>query len=354
LSPLTIGWSRYPLTESLAISASVWFLAEVINSLAAKKLRVLQLAVALATSIYIRPDTGLLAIAVPTVSLFIYKSKRVAITKSLLFVIMTSIPVIFWPMRNVFIGSTPLSMYESSRDQFMGYRAWVNTWAVSERERDDASLMNPAIAKFNSTKFLSVAEVEAANLVIAKLGSVQVDRDEIALLDDQFKAWAKQRQLNFGFLLSSQLYVSKAANLLFSPFSVWGLPLDINVDKRLALSALVSGNITELSEYFTGKSGVLALRLAAYAYQFFLFALFFTSLILIIWGLLRGSTSSRSEWFVKVFVILGAVVTGPRLLFFVGIGGLESRYLVEVVPWIECSLGLRLMSRYCWYSPPSR
>jgi len=57
LSPLTVGWSRFPLTESLAITASMWFLAEIINSLVVKKLRILPLAAALAASIYIRPVT---------------------------------------------------------------------------------------------------------------------------------------------------------------------------------------------------------------------------------------------------------------------------------------------------------
>jgi hypothetical protein len=56
LSPLQIGWFRFILTEPLSIATATWFFAELIISITQKKLRVLQLALALSASIYIRPD----------------------------------------------------------------------------------------------------------------------------------------------------------------------------------------------------------------------------------------------------------------------------------------------------------
>ena len=101
LSPLTAGWSRFPLTESLAITASMWFLAEIINSLAVKKLRVLPLAAALAASIYIRPDTVLMAIAVLPVSMHLYERKRDSFKQIVVVILLTSVPVTAWMVRNV-------------------------------------------------------------------------------------------------------------------------------------------------------------------------------------------------------------------------------------------------------------
>ncbi len=109
LSPLQVGWFRYVLTEPLAIATSIWFLAELIISVADRKLRPVHLALALSASIYIRPDTIFMAISAPFVSYYIYGVKN-AFRQAFVFMLLTAIPASGWLARNGVIGHAPLSM----------------------------------------------------------------------------------------------------------------------------------------------------------------------------------------------------------------------------------------------------
>jgi uncharacterized membrane protein YqhA len=345
ISPLTVGWSRFPLTESLAITASILFLAEVINSLALQKLRACQLAAALVISVYVRPDTILMALVVPIISFSIYRRKRDAITQLVIVALLASIPVGGWLVRNVLVGSAPLSFTEGDRHPFKGYREWVGTWATHEYERDGASLMYPERAKFYTSKFLSENEIEVASVLVAKLGVHDVSIQAINSIDEQFKAMAEERQANAGSLGSAQLYIAKGFNLLFSPFAVWGLPVDVTVDKGEALKAAAAWDVNKLNEILAGQMWALAARLLAYAYQILLFLLFFIVVLLAAKAIFSApnNTDTRSpDNLLYLLLTAATLLLIARLSFFVAIGGLESRYLVEAIPWIECSLGLAL------------
>lgn len=344
LSPLTAGWSRFPLTESLAITASLWFLAEIINSLAVKKLRVLPLSTALAVSIYIRPDTVLMAIALLPVSMHLCKSKREAFKQIVIVFFLTFVPVTAWMVRNVLIGRAPFSMHESTVYFSKGYRAWVSTWAVTEYERDDASLCYPSVAKFYPSRFLSDAEIRKAQHLIALLSS-DGSKKIREYVDACFADLANTKK---DFYTNVELYFQKSYNLLFSPFSVWGLPVAIgDIDKSALFNALSQLNISQINALLVGHKIPILLRLLTYCFQIILFFFFF---LLLLGTIIKNFTKS-----IKIFILypveLSVMVSASflvvflRLAFFVYIGNLESRYLVEAIPWIECSLGLWIFSK---------
>ena len=56
LSPATIAWPRWVMTETLAAASVLWVFAEVFRSLALRRLRILQLSLALATATLLRWD----------------------------------------------------------------------------------------------------------------------------------------------------------------------------------------------------------------------------------------------------------------------------------------------------------
>ncbi|BBL75005.1 hypothetical protein [Methylomagnum ishizawai] len=56
-SPVTVGWSRWVLTETLAAAGSLWVFAEIYGSLAERRLRTWRLAVALGCAIAMRWDS---------------------------------------------------------------------------------------------------------------------------------------------------------------------------------------------------------------------------------------------------------------------------------------------------------
>ena len=56
VSPITIAWPRWVLTETLAAATSLWFFAEILRSLGVRKLRVLPLSMAIAAGVLVRWD----------------------------------------------------------------------------------------------------------------------------------------------------------------------------------------------------------------------------------------------------------------------------------------------------------
>ena len=344
LSPLTAGWSRFPLTESLAITASMWFLAEIINSLAIKKLRVLPLAAALAVSIYIRPDTVLMAIAVLPVSMSLYERKRDSFKQIVVLILLTSVPVTAWMVRNVLIGRAPLSMHEGGGSfPIRGYRAWVNTWVVNEYDRADAEFFDPAHTIFHTSSFLSEAEAQQAHLLIDKLAVKECGvaiRDSI---DAQFMLLANVKKARTGFFTKVELYVKRSCFLLLNPFSSWGLPLefDYNFDRSSVTKAFFDWDVANLQVLLLPHKALIFGKLFSLIYRTLVFGIFFFMLLEAAGKLFRTQTvksiSERKELIFILFFAAGLVVCS-RVFIFVTIGGLESRYLVEIIPWIEVSV----------------
>lgn len=74
LSPATIAWPRWVMTETLAGAAALWVFAEIFRSLALKRLRILQISLALAAAILVRWDQ--IWLLVPAAACAIYIGYR--------------------------------------------------------------------------------------------------------------------------------------------------------------------------------------------------------------------------------------------------------------------------------------
>jgi hypothetical protein len=74
LSPATIAWPRWVMTETLAGAAALWVFAEIFRSLALRRLRILQLSLALATATLVRWDQ--IWLLVPAAACAIYIDHR--------------------------------------------------------------------------------------------------------------------------------------------------------------------------------------------------------------------------------------------------------------------------------------
>ena len=346
LSPLTAGWSRFPLTESLAITASLWFLAEIINSLALKKLRVLPLAVALSASIYIRPDTVLMAIAVLPVSMHLYERKSESVRQIAILIFLTSVPVTAWMVRNVLIGRAPLSMHEGTAYFPKGYRTWVNTWAVNEYERADALFYDIEHTTYNPSIFLSEAEVKAAQKLIARYSSDGGTIKEESL-DAQFQELADQKNSKTGLFKKAALFITKSYNLLLHPFSSWGLPLEVgyDFDRSVVIKAMKSCSYSQLNSLFSSNKIVVVGKLVLFIYRLILFPSFIILFLIVVWKPVVNKVSIPYHFDLNILMFASFLVMFSRLLFFAAIGCLESRYLVESIPWIECALALSIFKK---------
>jgi hypothetical protein len=74
LSPATIAWPRWVMTETLAAASVLWVFAEIFRSLALRRLRILQLSLALATAMLVRWDQ--IWLLVPAAACAIYMEHR--------------------------------------------------------------------------------------------------------------------------------------------------------------------------------------------------------------------------------------------------------------------------------------
>lgn len=101
-------------------------------------------------------------------------------------------------------------------------------------------------------------------------------------------------------------------------------------------------DFNELINFYSDHKLVILGKIVGFTYRHVLFFALFLITILAIFRL-----SNRSQWdfhFDTRVLILATVAVGfTRLLFFVFICGLESCYLVEALPWVECYLMLCML-----------
>ena len=103
LSPLQIAWPRYTQTETLSLAAVVWTFAEILASLAERRLRVVPLGLAIVAATFIRLDGILLCIPVALTG-FILHRPVVAIRRGAIAPLIVGLPIAGWAVRNAVRG----------------------------------------------------------------------------------------------------------------------------------------------------------------------------------------------------------------------------------------------------------
>lgn len=345
ISPLQIGWFRFVITEPLAIAAATWFLAELVISVAIGKIRKYHLALALSISVYIRPDTILMSVSVVAVAFSIYDIKN-SVKQILIVGLLTSIPISGWMIRNLTIGHAPLTMTSEVAPKAPGYSSWLNTWVVNEYERADANfpVWRSEYSKINlhHSKYVNDDELKAAQKLIQELSTMDgkpFPKD----IDKKFEELASMKIETRNNLMPYAIFVERAGWLLFNPFSSWGLPLEIqNINKSSLKDAIVGFDLNRTMSLLNGYKSIIAGKITTFIYRLIIFIGF----VFIVCHVFFGRSATRTVFLssaVKGLVAGVAAVAVTRLVFFVYLGGLESRYLVEVVPWVEFCVVLWLV-----------
>jgi hypothetical protein len=337
LSPLQVGWFRFILTEPLAIATSIWFLAELIFSVSAQKLRSVHLSIALSASIYVRPDAIFMFVGVLFVSFYFHENKK-AFRDTCFVILLTTFLVSGWLVRNVAIGHAPLSMVGEMTPKAPGYFFWLNTWVVNEYERADANfpVWRAEYSKIDlhHSKYVSDDERKAAKLLIQELSAMdgkQFPKD----IDQKFEELASLKIQTQNHFMPYAIFIERVGWLLFNPFSSWGLPLEIkDINKPSLNDSIVSLDLNRAMSLLNGYKSTVAGKIMVFSYR----AIIFIGFIIVVGYVIFGRVVTRMVFFrsaVKGLVAGVVAVTVTRLTFFVYLGGLESRYLAEVVPWVE-------------------
>lgn len=347
ISPLQIGWFRFILTEPLALATATWFLAELVMSVAIGKIRKYHLALALSISVYIRPDTILMSVSVVFVAFYIYDFKN-ALKQILIVGLMTSIPISGWMIRNLMIGHSPLTMLSEVAPKAPGYFFWLNTWVVNEYERADTNfpVWRAEYSKINlhHSKYVNDDERKSAQSLIQEL--LVMDGKPIPKeIDQKFEELAYLKIHSQNYFKPYAIFIERVVWLLFNPFSSWGLPLEIkDINRSLLNDAIMRFDFNQAMYLLNGYKSIITGKIIVFSYRAIIFIGFFFA----VGYALFGRVTTRMVFLSPALRCLAlgmvaAVVT--RITFFAYLGSLESRYLVEIVPWVEFCIVLSLVSK---------
>jgi hypothetical protein len=353
LSPLQIGWFRFVLTEPLAIATATWFLAELIISVSAKNLRIFHLAIALSASIYVRPDSIFMILGPCVIAFYIYDFKK-SIQQILLLIILTTIPVSVWLVRNYTIGHAPISMTTSAAPIAPGYFLWLDTWVVNEYEQADANhtvwRADYSEIKIHRSRYISNEEFAKIQLLINELSGFN-NKKFPEKIDHQFYELATKKISNRNRYIPIQIYFERAFWLMLNPFSSWGLPFEMReIDRSAVNNAFKNADLVRLNQLLSGYKLVFFAKMAVFLYRVLIFATFIYLVVLFVFKPIpKNFISFTNE--IRVLVLSVALVGIARIIFFISRGSLESRYLIEVVPWVESCCLLLFIASIKFYLP---
>ena len=338
LSPLAIAWPRFLVTEALALASTTWVLAELIRSLAERRLCLLPLAVALAVAIFLRADAVLLALPVALAGFTIHRP-ALAIQRGAILALLVALPVAAWGARNLAVGldgvwPAPITMPDDSRPP-TGYLAWGRTWLADEYQRAGwgypVNRLNYANIVIDGAAYDSAEEKARVEALVAELHRHNGGPFPVAI-DDAFAALAAERTARAPLRTWLGLPLRRAWWMWTNPFSSAGWPTE--------LPAATTDDV-RLGAARTNLGGMMALALAhpwaafgkalTAAYKYALVVAFLVALALA-FGRRLGPVRP-AVWIAAAYVL-------ARTAFFAGTANIETRYLVEAIPAMEVAVAL--------------
>lgn len=331
LSPLTIPWARFTLTETLTLAATIWLFSELIWSLSERKLRLWSIAAAFAIACFLRYDSILLSLPIAFVGFYLHRP-WVAIKRGAVIVLIAAVPLGGWWVRSVAAGLGPLPQTNFSPiigALPKGYLAWGETLVRNQYEAK--SWIYPIHKATYSTIRIDPAiysnreERQRVEALLSELAAYD-NQPFPGHIDAVFLEIANARRardwLDYYFIRP----FSHASTLWFNPLNSAGWPVSLNQSGNgHSLLALAIEN--PLSATVKASTAIYRLLLMLLAVGFAAWAL------LVNIGLLRP-------------IILSAVLyaTG-RTVFLASFNFMENRYVIEAVPLLEVAviLGIWLL-----------
>jgi hypothetical protein len=350
LSPLQIGWYRFLITEPLAISLSIWFVSELVLSLALKKIRVFSLSVAMVLSVYVRPDTILMFVGIIPIAFYLHAPKQ-AFLKLFMIIFLSTIPISGWMIRNVSVGDSPITKQVDYYPKSPGYIKWWKTWVVNEYQRADIFFpLWPNCGfcysqiKVHDSRYINAEEMESVLKLINELKQYEGEPFP-QIIDDQFNDLYIQKSKNQSFLLSAYINLERAFFLTLNPFSSWGLPLETReINRKKILDALTNKDIEYLAGAVEENWSPIIGKIFVFAYRLLLMACIVFILCKII--ILQKNSTSSVDSNINILMLSSTLYFFTRLIFFIYLVNLESRYLIEALVWLEVSVIIWILC-YC-------
>jgi hypothetical protein len=210
---------------------------------------------------------------------------------------------------------------------------------VNEYERADALFPVWGGAQYSKinlhySKYISDEERKSAQSMIQEL-SVMDGKPFPKDIDQKFEQLASLKIQNQNHFKPYAIFIERVVWLLFNPFSSWGLPLEIkDINKSSFKDAIVGFDLNRAMAMLNGYKSTIVGKIAVFSYR----SIIFIGFIIVVGYTIFGRVATRTIFFSSAIngLVAGVVAFAvTRLAFFACLGNLESRYLVEVVPWVE-------------------
>jgi 4-amino-4-deoxy-L-arabinose transferase-like glycosyltransferase len=333
ISPLQIAWPRFTQTETLALAATILVLAELLYSLAYKRLRIFSLAVALSFAMFIRLDSVLLTIPTAVTGFIIYKPYK-AFKKGLVLLLLLLIPIGSWTVRNINVelpSLFPQNMtLPEGAHQPTGYLKWGWTWITEEYQRPGwgwgVNRFNYDSISIDDKAYDSIEEKSRVEGLLEDLKKYngQPFPQEI---DHKFSEIASERLRNYKFRTLIVNPLKRSAALWTNLFSSYAWPNELpsKISHQARLQAKRDGGIIDLAleyPFIAITKGITG------GYKMLLQILF---ILITILAINRSITSKKIR---NILFISGSIMLA-RTVFFAITNNIETRYSVEAVPGME-------------------
>lgn len=311
VSPLTVVFAGKLLTETLALAAVQWTLAEMLLSLHDRRVRVVPLAAAIAASAWVRMDGVLLLGLLPILAWPIAaRGSGQVVRAAIPCLAVTGIVAascLAWSARNVSVGLPVLPRPWVKTDGTywaQGYTRWVTTWAVGQVERGDALYYDLRDPRYELSPAAFRSPQERAD-VLRWVAEVRATPGTTipAHVDARFAALARDRE---------------AAMTAGDKLARFGGRL-----------RAVSGRW-----FWPWAHGVGDGRNWNTASDLYRFGLVVTALMALLWG------SRRRNLVLAVPAGAALAYLVLRAVFFAATANTELRYMVEVAPLFEMTAAL--------------
>jgi hypothetical protein len=305
LSPMTVAWSRWVLTETLAGAGALWVFAEIFRSIANRYLRSLHLTLAVSAAMLMRWDQIWVLIPVAACAFYVLPpfnaARRIAIVASAAGLPMLAMVVraalIGLPLLPPYIGDAPQGMIEFWRGATKNQNFTAGfQWPIWSRnyeglaERLDYTSM---VREFDTPRF---------RVLIRRIGALRSGTELPAEMDAELAELA--RSVKLGVFSKLRILAQRAVGLWFNRDNV-----------------TMSG--------WSGVQGAESAETIAHIYRVSLVVLAAAMLLF-----LTGQPLFVLACLVSYFVF--------RTGFLVYLAALETRYLVPMFPAIEVVLPMSL------------
>ena len=336
ISPLSIGWSRFILTECLSISLSILLFSELILCNYKNKIKIYRLIIIFTLGFFLRYDFLLWSIPIIIITYYsigFYKTILKAIISIFIFATFLSL----WSYRNYSQGLSLIpggefnSQYitlEENQPSYKGYLKWVETWSWHNYMYAPAvyplSNNNYKNISISENAFENTEEKEKVNKILNHLKKINGKRYP-KFIDDEFLNLAKEKTSSNQLREHLILPIKRSLFMMLNPLTSMGLPSSIsNEDKKLFISSDIKNRLLVLSSNFSS----VFLKILNFFYRVCVYILF-------LYLLFNINKFSKND---KILILASLIYFILRIFLFSQVYFTATRHLLQPLIMIEMTI----------------